>query len=193
MIEIRGNGTSTADGTFDAIRIVSPNNVIRGVSIYNALDQIEMFGAAANNNTIVGNYLGTNAAATFASLLNTASAGTGVHLESGSHNNVFGTPALADRNVFDGAPLEGIRIDHERSDANVIQNNIFGLKPNGLGKLPNGRPGSTFNSAHRTTSSAVSGPTRTMSFLRIPSLVWICRTPPRPATTRSSETSSART
>ena len=141
MIELRGNGTSTADGTFDGIRIVSANNVIRGLSIYNALDQIEMFGAGANSNTIVGNYLGTNAAATFASVLNTASAGMGIHLESGSHNNVFGTPALADRNVFDGAPLEGIRIDHEHSDSNVIQNNIFGLTPNGLGKRPNGRTG----------------------------------------------------
>ena len=141
MIEIRGNGTSTAVGTFDAIRIVSPHNVIRGLSVYNALDQIEMFGAAANNNTIVGNYLGTNAAATFTSILSPTSSGMGIHLESGSHNNVFGTPALADRNVFDGAPLEGIRIDHENSDANVIQNNIFGLKPNGLAKLPNRRTG----------------------------------------------------
>src|SRR3954452_21516202 len=106
MIEIRGNGSSTAIGTFDAIRIVSANNVLRGLSIYNALDQIEMFGASANTNHIIGNFLGTNAAATFSSVVNTASAGMGVHLESSSHNNVFGTPALADRNVFDGAPLE---------------------------------------------------------------------------------------
>src|SRR4029078_12199067 len=135
------NATSRADGTVDGIRSVSANNVIRGLSIYNALDQIELFGASANNNTIVGNFLGTNAAATFTSITHTASAGMGLHLESGSHINVFGTPALADRNVFDGAPLEGIRIDHENSDANVIQNNIFGLTPNGLGKRPNGRTG----------------------------------------------------
>ena len=141
MIEIRGNGTSTALGTFDAIRIVSPNNVLRGLSVYNALDQIQLYGATANNNRIIGNFIGTNAAATFTSIQGTFQGGTGVHLESSSHHNVFGTPALADRNVFDGAPYAGIRIDHENSDFNVVQNNIFGLTPNGLGKLPNRQSG----------------------------------------------------
>ena len=141
MIEIRGNGTSTALGTFDAIRVVSPNNVIRGLSIYNALDQIQLYGASANGNRILGNFIGTNAAATFSSIRGTFAGGTGIHLESSSHHNVFGTPALADRNVFDGAPYAGLRIDHENSDSNVIQNNIFGLTPNGLGKLPNHQSG----------------------------------------------------
>ncbi|HEY0520772.1 MAG TPA: CSLREA domain-containing protein [Ilumatobacteraceae bacterium] len=141
MIEVRGNGTSTALGTFDAMRIVSPNNVIRGLSVYNALDQIQLYGATANHNHILGNFVGTNAAATFTSIRGTAAGGTGIHLEAGSHHNVFGTPTLADRNVFDGAPYAGIRIDHENSDFNVIQNNIFGLTPNGLAKLPNRQSG----------------------------------------------------
>ena len=34
-----------------------------------------------------------------------------------------------------------MRIDHENSDSNIVQNNIFGLKPNGLGKLPNMQSG----------------------------------------------------
>ncbi len=141
MIEVRGNGTSSALGTFDAFRIVSPNNVLRGLSVYNALDAIQLYGASANNNRIIGNFIGTNAAATFTSITGTPAGGTGVHLEASSHHNVFGTPALADRNVFDGAPYAGLRIDHENSDFNVIQNNIFGLTPNGLGKLPNRQSG----------------------------------------------------
>ncbi len=140
MIEIRGNGTSTTLGTFDGIRIVSPNNRFEGLALYNAFDQIELYGRSAHHNTFVGNFIGTNAAATFKSIVG-ATGGTGVHLEAGSHHNVFGTPALADRNVFDGAPLAGIRIDHENSDANVVRNNIFGLTPNGLAKLPNGKTG----------------------------------------------------
>ena len=140
MIEIRGNGTATTLGTFDGIRIVSANNRFEGLAIYNAFDQIELYGRGANHNTFVGNFIGTNAAATFTSIVG-ASGGTGIHLEAGSHHNVFGTPALADRNVFDGAPLAGIRIDHENSDANVVRNNIFGLTPNGLAKLPNGKTG----------------------------------------------------
>jgi CSLREA domain-containing protein len=140
MIEIRGNGTGTALGTFDGIRIVSANNRFEGLALYNAFDQIELYGPGANHNTFVGNFIGTNAAATFSSIVG-ATGGTGIHLEAGSNRNVFGTPALADRNVFDGAPLAGIRIDHENSDANVVQNNIFGLTPNGLAKRPNGKTG----------------------------------------------------
>lgn len=140
MIEIRGNGTGTALGTFDGIRVVSANNRFEGLAVYNAFDQIQLYGSGANKNTFAGNFIGTNAAATFSSIVG-ASGGNGIHLEAGSHNNVFGTPALAERNVFAGAPYAGIRIDHENSDANVVQNNIFGLTPNGLGKRPNGRSG----------------------------------------------------
>jgi CSLREA domain-containing protein len=140
MIEIRGNGTATTLGTFDGIRIVSANNRFEGLAVYNALDQIQLYGSGAHHNTFVGNFIGTNAAATFASILG-ASGGTGIHLEAGSHHNVFGTSALTDRNVFDGAPYAGIRIDHEHSDANVVRNNIFGLTPDGLAKRPNGKTG----------------------------------------------------
>jgi hypothetical protein len=139
MIEIRGNGTSTAIGTFDGIRIVSANNVIRGLSVYNALDQIQLYGASANGNQFLGNFIGTNAAATFTAVFDFD--GMGIHLENSSHHNVFGTPALADRNVFAGAAYAGMRIDHENSDSNVVQNNIFGLAPSGLGKLPNKQSG----------------------------------------------------
>ena len=139
-IEIRGNGTGTTLGSFDGIRIVSANNRFEGLAVYNAFDQIQLYGSGANNNSFVGNFIGTNAAATFASIVG-ASGGNGIHLEAGSHHNVFGTPALAERNVFAGAPYAGIRIDHENSDANVVRNNIFGLTPNGLGKRPNGRSG----------------------------------------------------
>ncbi|HEY4610210.1 MAG TPA: hypothetical protein VIH06_13430, partial [Ilumatobacteraceae bacterium] len=140
-VEIRGDGTSTAVGTFDGIRVVSANNTLRGIAVYNANDQVHLVGSAANHNRIIGDFIGTNAAATSTSPLGAfaSSGGNGLHLESGSHDNVFRTPDLADRNVFDGAPYAGIRIDHVHSNANIIQNNIFGLTPNGGGKLPNRR------------------------------------------------------
>ena len=50
---------------------------------------------------------------------------------SGANHNVVGTPALADRNLIAGTPSTGVRIQHGGTNLNTVQNNVFGLKPNG--------------------------------------------------------------
>ncbi|MBK6886519.1 MAG: hypothetical protein IPH03_08710 [Tetrasphaera sp.] len=60
-VELKGKGP----GTFDGLSITTPNNTIRGLAIYNFWKQISLTGDPADNNTLVGNYICTNAAGTF--------------------------------------------------------------------------------------------------------------------------------
>jgi CSLREA domain-containing protein len=131
-VEVRGNGSSLTDPAtgFDAFTIVSANNRIQGLSIYNVFNHFELSGAGATNNVIVGNFIGSDAGSTFVATPHTEG-GSGITMINGTNHNWVGTAALADRNVIAGTPSTGIRIQHEGTNANVVQNNLFGLKPHG--------------------------------------------------------------
>ena len=117
-----------------AFAISSGANVVRGLAIYNSWFPFLVTGPQADNNEVVGNFVGTDAGATFA---NPAffSTSAGVELDDGASSNLVGTPALADRNVFAGNQSWGVRIEQNDSDDNVIQNNTFGLAPAGDRKV----------------------------------------------------------
>ncbi len=144
MVEIRGGGPTA----FDAVKIRSDNNVVKGLAIYDARRPIWMKGPApgdgADDNLIVGNFVGTDAAGTFATNV-LAPTAHGIHIEGESGGNVMGTPALADRNVVSGNARHGIGIWHANSDGNVIQNNIVGLSPDGTTALANAKHGLDVN------------------------------------------------
>lgn len=57
-IEIRGTNTEFVFG----LHILSPHNVITGLAVYNWHRQIELLGNRSRDNTIQGNFIGTNAA-----------------------------------------------------------------------------------------------------------------------------------
>ena len=63
-IAITGGGD---DVEYQAFRITSPNNTIRGLSIYSAWRKIWMAGPNARNNLVAGNFIGTDPAATYVS------------------------------------------------------------------------------------------------------------------------------
>jgi hypothetical protein len=135
-IEVRGTGP----GGDEAINMTSGNNVVRGLAIYNHRVAVQIRGQFAINNVLVGNFIGTDAAATFGATFrdsNTAS----VIVRTLAAQNIVGRPPLADRNVISGGFANGVVLGAiaepiQGTEENVVQNNIIGLKPNG-DPLPN--------------------------------------------------------
>src|SRR5262245_18409754 len=101
----------------------STGNVIGGVAATdrnlisgNTVDGVQVDGAAASNNTIQGNFIGTNAAGT-AALPN---ARHGVFLGSGANGNTVGGIAPGSGNVISGNGQSGVVIDGAGTTGNVV-------------------------------------------------------------------------
>ncbi|MBP6806003.1 MAG: CSLREA domain-containing protein, partial [Chloroflexi bacterium] len=129
-IEIRGSNAAFEFG----LHVLSPNNVIQGLAIYNWHRQIQVLGDRAYNNTIAGNFLGTNAANTF---IQSASGleGEGLRIQLGAHGNLVGGATPAARNIISGNDQDGL--DLEAANANIVHNNYIGLKQSGAAALMN--------------------------------------------------------
>ena len=132
-VEISGGGAPPYDG----FNITSANNTIRGFVIngYNGsnMGAVNINGASATNNIIVGNYLGTNYSAT--AVVSNAS---GIRIAGGAQTNTIGgTGGAATRNIISGGSLTGIYISGVGTDANEIKGNYIGTDANGTSALPN--------------------------------------------------------
>ena len=121
-VVIRGNGSAAKEYGFF---ITSPDNIVRGLAFTNLYRGGMLDGTGAHGNRIVGNWFGFDGAG------NSQSQGNyGVVLNTGAHDNVIGSPALADRNVM-GAWRTPIDLYGPGTDRNVIQNNLLCMKPSG--------------------------------------------------------------
>jgi len=121
-VVIRGNGSAAREYGFF---ITSAGNVIRGLAFTNLYRGGMLDGTGAHGNRIVGNWVGFDGAG------NSQSQGNyGVVINTGAHDNVVGSPALADRNVM-GAWRTPIDLYGPGTDRNIIQNNLLCMKPNG--------------------------------------------------------------
>jgi CSLREA domain-containing protein len=162
-VEIRGPGM--VGGGVRGLVLTSSNNTIRGLAIYNMWQTIHVGSDDASGNVIAGNFIGTDAAATFgASVRNNGT--FGIVIRSASDNNTVGGPNPEDRNVISGLAGRGVLIGVPSSelstgtDFNVVQNNIVGLTPNGLTNRPNFGHGIDLNngvSNNKVIDNVVSG------------------------------------
>lgn len=135
-IEIRGSNTEFVYG----LNILSPNNLVKGLAVYNWHRQIQLAGARAHDNVIEGNFIGTNAANTFTQTA-TGIEGDGLRLEIGANNNLIGGTAPAARNIISGNDQDGLGLQGEGVDDNLIINTYIGLKQSGDTRLRNGADG----------------------------------------------------
>ncbi len=148
IVELSGNGAgANARGFY-----VSGNgagSTIRGL-IINRFSAQGIF-VDTNNVTIVGNYIGTNAAGTAAAANGSDGIGifSGTNLASANGNIVGGTTA-ADRNVVSGNTGNGIAItaqDNGTTNNNTVQGNYIGTNAAGMSAIANGGDGFLLNNA----------------------------------------------
>ncbi len=147
-VELRGKATLNLHG----IRLISPNNVIRGLAIYNFDRQIELYGRRARYNRIEGTIIGTNVTQRFQA----ANLGThhseGIRVQLGPSYNVIGCGSFdgantfvpctdqaainAARNIIAGNGNDGLHFEREATYNHVVGNYI-GLKQDGQTSLRN--------------------------------------------------------
>jgi CSLREA domain-containing protein len=122
--------------TIEALHITAPGNTVRGLALFKFRRALFVFGNNADSNTIVGNFIGTDAGGSyFAPAI--ADSGNGVELSQGASRNRIGGTSPADRNVISGNAKNGVASFNGGSDKNLIIGNLIGLAPAGDRKLPN--------------------------------------------------------
>ena len=96
---------------------------IRGLVISNRFDEISV---VANNVTIAGNFIGTDASGTV------GKRGTiGIVAESAASNLTVGGPAAADRNLISGHVFYGVQLQAPSTTGHLIQGNYIGTDISG--------------------------------------------------------------
>ncbi len=134
-IEIDGTNLSNVNG----FTIYAANCVIRGL-IINRMPfvAIELRDPLARNNTIIGNYIGTDATG----LIARGNVYGGVWIRSGANNNRVGGPSPAERNLISGTTTSvnlstGNGVYIANADSNRILGNYIGVNREGTATLPN--------------------------------------------------------
>ena len=89
--------------------------------------------AGASNNTIRGNFIGTDVTGTVAE----PNQNEGVALFSGASNNVIGGTSPADRNVLSGNTHDGVAMFDAGTSGNHVEGNFIGLAVDGNTALAN--------------------------------------------------------
>lgn len=114
-------------------------NLISG----NNYQGIVVVGSGANNNQIIGNYIGTNAMGTVAIPNGRISGveGLGIVLQSGAKANQIGGANPGEGNLISGNKGSGILINWAGADSNRIIGNYIGTTADGLSSLANGANG----------------------------------------------------
>ena len=121
-VVLRGISTSSSKYILYTAR---PNNVIRGLVFANAYRGIFIDTPNATGNVVVGNWIGFNGDGSLSALGH-----AGVYLNNGAHDNIIGTPSLADRNVV-GNEEKGLYSYGPGTDHNIMQNNLLCTSPTG--------------------------------------------------------------
>lgn len=129
VIKVRIDGSSL-DEFENGLRLLSGDNVIRGLSITGCPEtaiQIQQLGG----NVISGNFLGVNPQG------EPFGNGYGVYIDA-SPDNRIGGPGPADRNIISGNDREGILVERFLESAGtVIEGNFIGIGPDRMTEVGN--------------------------------------------------------
>lgn len=88
-------------------------------------------------NTIIGNYIGTDATGTRA----LGNGGTGVGISWGAQYNLIGGDTPGERNIISGNEWEGVWIGDPTTSNNTVSGNYIGTDASGTAAIPNGNSG----------------------------------------------------
>ncbi len=135
-----GNGTSVlqsagvriANGAHDNL-IGGAGTAARNIIAGNTFDGVLITGASSDNNRVQSNFIGTVANGTSA----LANGAAGVHLDSGTQNNLIGGPSPSVRNLISGNTFSGVLITGNGTSNNIVQGNAIGTDASGDGDIGN--------------------------------------------------------
>ncbi|MEW6207826.1 MAG: hypothetical protein AB1631_05625 [Acidobacteriota bacterium] len=139
------SGTQAVPNDFGVVIQEGPqNNLIGGLTpsarntiSANAKDGVFINGVGANNNTVQGNFIGTNASGAHA----LANRLEGVEIAFGAQGNLIGGTAAGAGNVISGNMFFGVGIFNPGTDDNTVQGNYIGVQSDGMSPLGNGLHG----------------------------------------------------
>jgi hypothetical protein len=129
LIELNG---STAGSTANGLFIRAGNSTVKGL-IINGFAQAAIELTVGGNNTVAGNYIGTDPAGTTA-----VANGEGILLSSSS-NNIIGGLTTASRNIIAGNSGDGVDVAPVLTTSNnTIEGNYVGIDVTGTHAMGNG-------------------------------------------------------
>ncbi|MBX3179181.1 MAG: DUF5011 domain-containing protein [Candidatus Hydrogenedentes bacterium] len=138
---INGGGQITLDGnslagSIAGLRIVSADNVVRGLAIVRFPGSgVEIDGAAATGNLIADCFIGTNGQAPL------GNNNHGVLIQNGASDNLVGGADAGDRNILSGNIRSGVFLTGTGTSGNRILGNYIGLDSAGVAAVANGATG----------------------------------------------------
>ena len=129
-----GNGVLIDGASGNLIGGTSPaeRNILSG----NFSDGVELFGAAASDNLIVGNFIGTDITGT----VDRGNSGDGVFVNNAGGNQIGGS-AVGRGNLISGNNSEGITFSGSNATNNLVQGNLIGTDASGTNPLRNNSHG----------------------------------------------------
>ncbi|HEY0074570.1 MAG TPA: Calx-beta domain-containing protein, partial [Abditibacteriaceae bacterium] len=134
MIDGTSAGTGVSGAGISGLVVYNSNCAIKNLVISGfSASGMQMAGSSANNNTVQGCYIGTNASGT-AALPNTS---WGIVLYAGAHHNTFGGTGAGQGNVISGNRSQGIEFQQANTSNNVVQGNFIGTNAAGTGAVAN--------------------------------------------------------
>ncbi|MBI2432645.1 MAG: immunoglobulin domain-containing protein, partial [Candidatus Hydrogenedentes bacterium] len=131
-ITVSGGSLSAGQSVF---RLNSAGNSLQFLAAINApASGVEISGAGATNNSVLGCRIGNDAGAAQPNLI-------GVHIHSGATQNVLGGATADQRNIISGNTEDGVRIRGAGTRLNQVINCYIGTNTAGTGALANGISG----------------------------------------------------
>jgi hypothetical protein len=136
------NGTAAISNTGSGVFIASgaQYNVIGGTTpgernliSGNGTNGVSIYRSDAMSNTVVGNYIGTNASGTAA----LGNGSCGVWIGSGAQHNIIGGDTAAKRNIISGNHGLGMLISGSDTMSNTVSGNYIGTDINGTAAISN--------------------------------------------------------
>jgi parallel beta-helix repeat protein len=135
-IGVDKNGTASLPNGDDGIIVTAQNNTIGGTetgdgNLISGNTEDGVYLLAADNNTILGNYIGTDKNGTSA----LGNGNAGIYIANGADNNVIGGTTAAARNIISANNHSGVMITG--SQQNQVKGNYIGTDVNGTADLGN--------------------------------------------------------
>ncbi|MCA9119060.1 MAG: DUF4347 domain-containing protein, partial [Planctomycetales bacterium] len=150
VIVLNGSGAGAVHG----LTLTANNSTIRGLVIHSFGVNGLLLNSGASNNTIVGNYIGTDVTGT----VDLGNASHGISINNNSNNNTIGGTGANEQNVISGNNSSGININNG-SSGNTVIGNIIGLNAAGTADLGNSSYGVVIGAAAAADNNIIGGTT----------------------------------